>query len=224
VLGMLEKDPNRRCQQASELRTQVEAIAGVATKLSPEVSRRLSFEYRSRTTVFGWPLVHIATGVDPATGRKRSAHGVIAMGNAPRGVIAFGDVAVGVIACGIFGYGLISVSIVAVGVVALGSVAVGMVLAMGGLAVAPVAVGGAVLGYYANGALAWGKHPLSPSVSDPSAARFFNPLAGMVAGWIFRACLFATPLFLAVGFIPALMAKLAERRSRRRFRHTGLPS
>jgi predicted Ser/Thr protein kinase len=221
VLRTLEKDPKRRCQQASEVRTQVEAIAGVATKLSPEVSRKLSFEYRSKTTLFGWPLVHVATGVDPVTGRKRTAKGIIAMGNSPRGVIAFGDVAVGVIACGIFGYGLVSLSVVAVGVVALGSLAVGMLLAMGGVAVAPVAVGGAVFGYYANGALAWGKHPLAPGLSDPLAEKFFNPWALRVTGWVFRACLFVTPLFLALGFLPALMAKLAERRRKRRFRQTG---
>jgi hypothetical protein len=39
-------------------------------------------------------------------------------------------------------------------------------MAMGGLALAPVAVGGAVRGYYANGALAWGVHPLSPAIQD----------------------------------------------------------
>lgn len=224
VLRTLEKDPQRRWQQASELRTQVEAIAGVATKLSPEVSRRLSFEYRSKTTLFGWPLVHVATGVDPATGRKRAAKGIIAMGNAPRGVIAFGDVAVGVIACGIFGYGLISISVVAVGGVALGSLAVGLGLAMGGVAVAPVALGGAVLGYYANGALAWGAHALSPGVYDPLAEKFFSPRASRLMGWTIRACLVATPLFLALGFVPGLMATLAERRRKRRFQQTGTPS
>ena len=143
------------------------------------------------------------------------------MGNAPIGVIAFGDVAVGVIACGVFGYGLVSLSVVAVGVVALGSLAVGMVFAMGGLAVAPVAVGGAVFGYYANGALAWGNHLLSPGYSDPVAARFFSPRMWRMTGWVFRACLFVTPLFLALGFLPALMAKLVERKRKRRFRHTG---
>jgi eukaryotic-like serine/threonine-protein kinase len=223
VLRALEKDPNRRWQQASDLRTQVEAIAGVATKLSPEVSRKLSFEYRSKTTVFGWPLVHVATGVDSVTGRKLSAKGIIAMGNSPRGVIAFGDVAVGVIACGIFGYGLVSMSVVAVGVVALGSLAVGMALAMGGMAVAPVALGGAVLGYFANGALAWGVHPMAPGVSDPLAVRFFNPRLVTMIGWTFRACMFATPLFLALGSVPALMAKLAERRRKRRLRHAEPP-
>ena len=220
VLRTLEKDPNRRYQHASELRSQVEAIAGVATKLSPEASRRLSFEYRSKATLFGWPLVHVATGVDPASGRKRRAKGIIAMGNLPLGVIAFGDVAVGVVACGIFGYGLISVSVIAVGVVSLGSLAVGLVLAMGGVAVGPVALGGAALGYYATGALAWGMHAIGPGVYDPFADKFFNPRWAKVTGWVFRACLVVMPLFLVLGLLPNLMAKLAERRRQRRLRET----
>ena len=112
VLRMLERNPKRRFQEASEIRLQLEAIAGVASKLSPEVSRKLSYEYRSQATLFGWPLLHVAMGVDPATGRKRNAKGIIALGCRPRGVIAFGDVAVGVIACGIFGYGVVSISVV----------------------------------------------------------------------------------------------------------------
>lgn len=217
VLRTLEKEPNRRFQQASELRYQVATIAGVATSLSPEVSRKLSFEYRSKTTLFGWPLLHVATGVDPATGRKRSAKGIIAVGTAPRGVIAFGDVAVGVIACGIFGYGLISISVVAVGVIACGSVAVGLFVGMGGVAFAPIALGGAAFGYYANGAVAWGKHALSPHLYDAQAAAFFQPHAAKFMDWVIKGSLICMPLFLTLGFVPAWMARLAERRRQRRF-------
>jgi predicted Ser/Thr protein kinase len=217
VLRMLEQNPRRRCQQASEVRLQLEAIAGVASKLSPEVSRKLSYEYRSQTTLFGWPLLHVALGINPATGRKRSAKGIIAVGTAPRGVIAFGDVAVGVIACGIFGYGLISISVVAVGGVALGSVAVGLLLALGGVAVAPVALGGAAFGWYANGAIVWGRHAMGPGVYDPLAENFFKPYAGKLTVWVFRAMLVAVPLFLALGMIPRLMAKVSEQRRKARF-------
>ncbi len=219
VLRALEKDPKKRFQNASELRIQVEEIAGLPTKLSPEVSRKLGFEYRSKSTLFGWPLLHIATGVDPATGKRRSAKGIIAMGSLPRGVIAFGDVAVGVVACGIFGYGLVSLSVVAVGVFAVGTIAAGLLIALGGIAVGPIAIGGAVLGYYADGALAWGKHVLSPTVHDPVAERFFTPELGR-AQWVFRICLIVTPIFLALGQIPSLMAKLAERRRQRRLKQT----
>ncbi len=217
VLRMLERNPQRRFQEASEIRLQLEAIAGVASKLSPEVSRKLSYEYRSQATLFGWPLLHVAMGVDPATGRKRNAKGIIALGCRPRGVIAFGDVAVGVIACGIFGYGVVSISVVGVGVFALGSVAVGLWLAMGGVAMAPIAIGGAVFGCYADGAMAWGKHAIGPGVYDPLADKFFNPWVAKYMRWVFTGSIACIPLFLTLGFVPSLMAKISERRRKRRF-------
>jgi len=215
VLRALERNPQKRYQHASDISMELEAIAGVVSKLSPEVSRNLSYEYRSKAALFGWPLLHVAVGVNPATGRKRSARGIITVGTAPRGVIAFGDVAVGVIACGIFG--LISISVVAVGIVTCGSVAAGLVLALRGLAISPIAIGGATFGWYANGALAWGKHALSPRVYDPMADKFFNPLAGNLTDWVFKTMIFTVPLFLAMGFIPSLMARISERRRKKRF-------
>jgi hypothetical protein len=212
VLRLLERNPNRRYQHTAEVRAELESIAGVASRLSPEASRKLSYEYRSKATLFGLPWLHVAIGVNPTTGRKRTAKGIIALGTAPRGVIAFGDVAVGVIACGIFGYGLVSISVVAVGVVALGSVAAGLWLAMGGVAIAPLAMGGAVCGYYANGAIAWGKHAMSPAAQDPLATEFFNPWIGRLTQWVFKGTLIVMPIFLALGFVPALMAKTHERR------------
>jgi hypothetical protein len=57
-------------------------------------------DYRSKTTLFGLPLVHVATGMDPATGRKRVAKGIMAIGDIAQGGIAFGGIAVGGIAVG----------------------------------------------------------------------------------------------------------------------------
>ena len=81
----MERNPQRRCQRASEVRLRLEAIAGVASRLSPEVTRKLSYEYRTKTTLFGWPLIHVATTLHPSTGRKRTAKGIIAVGSAIRG-------------------------------------------------------------------------------------------------------------------------------------------
>lgn len=223
VLRALEQNPDRRFQAASELRLKMEELAGISSKLTPEVSRKLSYEYRSKATLFGWPLLHVATGVAPATGLKRRAKGIIAVGSAPRGVFAFGDVAVGVIACGIFGYGLVSISIVGAGVIAMGSVAAGLWLAMGGIAIAPVALGGAAFGWYANGAIAWGRHALSPNVYDPLADAFFKPRSAVLMDVAFRSMLVAVPLFLALGFVPNFMAKFSERRRQRRFAHRTPP-
>jgi predicted Ser/Thr protein kinase len=224
VLKMLERNPRRRCQQASEIRLQLEAIAGVASRLSPEVSRKLSYEYRSRTTVFGWPLFHMARGVDPATGRKRSARGIIALGSSARGVIAFGDTAVGVIACGIFGYGIISVSMVGVGVISISSVAVGLWWAVGGLALAPCAVGGLVIGYYACGQVVVGKYVMGPHLVNPIADAFFNPWIGKIVDRVFKFIPIVTILFLVIGCIPQLVAKASERRRKRRFHRDKLKS
>src|SRR5207244_5786630 len=48
------------------------------------------YEYRSKATLFGLPLVHIAYGMDPETGRRRVAKGIIAIGDLAIGVIALG--------------------------------------------------------------------------------------------------------------------------------------
>src|SRR5206468_10550839 len=54
VLKTLEKEPERRYQHVSEVKTQVESICG----MSPQLMRALGYEYRSNATLFGLPLVH----------------------------------------------------------------------------------------------------------------------------------------------------------------------
>src|SRR3954467_4795628 len=67
-----------------------------------------SYEYRSATQLGGWPLVHIAPGIDPTTRRKRGAKGIIAIGDVAVGVLAIGGVAAGAIAIGGGALGLIA--------------------------------------------------------------------------------------------------------------------
>src|SRR5262249_20814132 len=57
------------------------------------VQRPSGFEYRSKRTLWGWPLVHLAWGIDPQTGRKRVARGIIAIGDLAIGGFALGGVA-----------------------------------------------------------------------------------------------------------------------------------
>ncbi len=121
-------------------------------------------DYRSRKTLGGWPLVHIATGVDPETGRPRVA----------RGVIAIGNVAVGGLAVGGVGVGVVSVGGLAAGLLSYGGMALGLLLAVGGLAVGTVAVGGAAVGYVALGGGAFGVHALGGNSSDPAILEFLR--------------------------------------------------
>lgn len=128
----------------------------------------LGYEYRSQAQLWGLPLVHIATGLDPRTGRRRVARGIIAIGDAAVGGLAIGGTAFGVIAVGGLAVGLISLAGMAVGVLlAVGGMALGAI-ALGGLAIGGIALGGGAFGYYA-----WGGN-----VQDPRVAAFFRQWLG----------------------------------------------
>jgi hypothetical protein len=126
------------------------------------VGAGLGYEYRSKATLFGWPLLHVTKGVDPATGRPRVARGIIAVGDVAMGGIAVGGVAVGLLALGGLGLGFLALGGAAVGAVAVGGAAFGWYWAFGGLAVA--------LGY-AVGGLAFARHTISGSGVDPEVVR-----------------------------------------------------
>jgi tRNA A-37 threonylcarbamoyl transferase component Bud32 len=172
VLKTLEKEPGQRYQHASEVKTDVESIGGKGAKLPAWMTGR---EYKSKATLWGLPLVHIASGWDPVTGKWRMAKGIIAIGDRAVGVVAIaGAYAVGVVAIGGgFGFGLLSIAGgLALGLLALGGTAAGG-MALGGAAVGVVAVGGAAVGYYAIGGGAWGVHAWGGNGQDPRALQFF---------------------------------------------------
>jgi len=101
------------------------------------------FEYRSETEWFGWPLVHVALGVNPRTGLPRVARGIIAVGNFAIGLVAIGGFAVGGLTIAGIGLGLLILGGIALGGVAIGGIAVGLSFALGGLAISSgYAIGG----------------------------------------------------------------------------------
>jgi len=126
------------------------------------------YEYKSARTVRGWPLLHVALGVDPETGRPRIARGVVALGN----------VAVGGLACGGIALGAVSFGGVSLGLVSLGGFAVGLLLAVGGFAAGTVAIGGAAVGYLAVGGGVLGVHALGGNRQDPALLDFLGRWLG----------------------------------------------
>lgn len=134
------------------------------------------YEYRSKAKLFGLPLVHIATGIDPATGKKRIA----------KGIIALGDVAIGAFACGGLALGGFTVGGASLGVVSIGGMAVGILLGLGGMGVGYVAFGGLAIGYYACGGAAFGAHVISGAYQDPEAMKFFERWLGPMIDQITR--------------------------------------
>ncbi|MBP5242684.1 MAG: helix-turn-helix transcriptional regulator [Clostridia bacterium] len=110
---------------------------------------RPEYEYKSKTTVCGVPLVHIHVGF----GLCR-AKGIIAIGNVATGVVALGGLAVGVFSLGGFALGLLAIGGLAFALLlALGGGALGFI-AVGGIAVGIFAVGGVAIGIYAIGGVA----------------------------------------------------------------------
>jgi tRNA A-37 threonylcarbamoyl transferase component Bud32/uncharacterized membrane protein YidH (DUF202 family) len=185
VLRALEKEPEHRYQHASDVKTQVETILTTSAPLSavPNVPRPAGVypwwvggvDYKSKATLWGLPLVHVATGFDPATGRTRVAKGIIAIGSIACGVLAFGGVACGGIAFGGLTLGALAYGGIAAGVVSVGGLALALVFAIGGLAVGAIAVGGVAVGHLAYGGAAVGTHSMGATTADPIARQFFEP-------------------------------------------------
>jgi hypothetical protein len=125
------------------------------------VAGAASYEYVSKATLFGWPVLHVAQGIDPATGKPRVARGIIAVGDIAMGGLAIGGLAVGLIAVGGLGLGFFALGGMAVGAFAAGGIGIGWYWAFGGIAVS--------LGY-AIGGLALAPHTISGAGADPEVA------------------------------------------------------
>ena len=117
-----------------------------------------NYEYKSEAELFGLPLIHIANGIDPKTGRMRVAKGILAIGNIAIGVVALGGLAVGGITIGGGSIGLFALGGAALGGVTLGGLSIGILMAVGGLAIS--------LGY-AIGGLALAPHFIVGNGTDP---------------------------------------------------------
>ncbi len=132
-----------------------------------------AFEYRSRFTLLGLPLIHWKSfGPTRLPGEKMEpAFGWIACGQKAYGILyASGGFAVGGISTGGFSIGLLS----------FGGVSVGL-LALGGLAVGGIALGGGAIGWIASGGMALGWHA---AVGGIVAARELACGGGLLANHI----------------------------------------
>ena len=110
------------------------------------------FEYKSKRTLFGLPLVHI-NGKWGGT-----AKGVVAVGFKACGVVSVGFLSMGVLSAGCLSLGAVSLGALALGVLTLGAVSVGLLLALGAVAAGFVAYGAAAFGGFAAGAFACAKY------------------------------------------------------------------
>lgn len=111
------------------------------------------YEYKSKKTCYGIPLVHIHFGRGPYV-----AKGIVAIGNIAVGALSIGIIALGGLCLGALALGLVSFAGLALGLLlAVGGVAVGS-LSIGGLALGIVAIGGFAAGLFSFGGFAVATH------------------------------------------------------------------
>ena len=106
------------------------------------------YEYRSRRTLFGLPLIHINLGRGLCL-----AQGIIAIGNVAAGGLALGGISLGAVSLGALSLGGLALGGLAAGTIAVGGFAVGLT-AWGGISLGILAVGGLANGVYAVGGVA----------------------------------------------------------------------
>jgi hypothetical protein len=121
------------------------------------------YDWKSRVTIWGYPLVHVAFG-RTAQGKLRVAKGVIAIGQFGIGLITIAQFGIGFL----FGFGQFLLALTA-----LAQVAVTPGIGIGQLATGYIAMGQFAIGYYALGQFAYGLYAWSVNRRDLEALAFF---------------------------------------------------
>ncbi len=104
---------------------------------------RPHYEYKSKKTVKGLPLVHINLGLG-----AYKAKGIFAIGNLASGVFALGFLSAGIVSAGLLSAGIL---------LSFGVIAVGLLIGMGSFAVGCIALGAITVGVFCMGALNFGE-------------------------------------------------------------------
>ena len=115
------------------------------------LTRGRVYEYKSKRTICGLPLVHVHIG----SGLK-TAKGIIAIGNIAQGIISIGLLATGLLSVGLLSIGLIGLGVLSVGLLlAIGAISIGT-FSIGAVAIGIVTLGAVSIGVYSIGAFAVG--------------------------------------------------------------------
>ncbi|MCO7125238.1 helix-turn-helix domain-containing protein [Sporolactobacillus shoreicorticis] len=105
-------------------------------------SMRRHYEYKSKRTLFGLPLVHI----------NFHFNGI----RVAKGILAFGNISFGVLSLGGLAFGGLCIGGVSLGIIGMGGAALGLLAAAGGLAIGSLAIGAIAIGFVTLGALSMG--------------------------------------------------------------------
>jgi len=161
------------CKECSNPVDQTRERCASCGALVPHMPKRTSkgFEWRTRATFLGFPLIHVAFGRDDEQ-KLRIAKGWIAIGQFALGVITIAQFGVGIV----FGLGQFMTGIVCVAQFA-GAVYFGL----GQFATGYIAIGQVVFGSYGLCQVGIADYLWNPKHQDPIAVDFFKSLWERVA-------------------------------------------
>ena len=133
------------------------------------ITRRFTrgFEWKSKTEILGWPLIHIAIGRNKETGKLMAAKGIIAIGQFALGVITIAQFGIGLL----FGLGQF-----VGGTVAVGQFALGVYFGLGQFATGYTAIGQFAFGSYVRAKIGYGQYVWSKQIQDSRAIEYFENL------------------------------------------------
>ena len=138
---------------------------------------RLFSEFTSHQTILGRPLFHYTYGINPETGRRIVASGIIAIGRLAKGVIAIGHASFGLIAIGQLAIGiLVGFGQASTGCIAIGQLALGLFFGAGQIVTGLIAIGQIAFGKYVLAQAGMGKFVWSVKIKNPAAISFFKSL------------------------------------------------
>lgn len=159
---------NSRQQQIR--REEAAKLGSLALEAENAEQQRGAFEFRSKASLLGLPLLHVKLG-NALGQRRRPALGWIAIGDTAIGILfAAGGFAVGGVALGGLAIGAVSVAGAAFGVLAAGGWAMGLLACGGGAVAWTAAFGGVAIAHdYAVGGLAIAAH-----ANDEAARNFMS--------------------------------------------------
>lgn len=112
---------------------------------------------KSKHTIFGMPLWHIAKHARGFIAIGFDARGIIAIGFKARGILSVGTISLGLLSIGFLSLGLVSLGMLAIGLLCAGCFSVGVFTA-GAISVGIISLGAVAIGDFSIGALALGRY------------------------------------------------------------------
>lgn len=128
---------------------------------------RLEYEYKSKRTLLGLPLIHINIG----KGFKKA-----------KGIVAIGNISYGIVSAGIISLGVLSFGCMSIGIISLAAISIALLLAIGVISIGTFSIGAISIGVFSLGALSIGKYSIGAAAIASDVAIGDYSRANMAIG------------------------------------------